>query len=253
MRKEFLSRSSINEKLWKKLKKLEKLFESLPFIEGIFITGSLARFEAKENSDIDFLVITQKRRIFTARFFLDLFLRIFREKRTPQNFSQKICLNHFLEKENLEISQKSLFSAYVYFFSRPFLERNNIYRKFKQKNLWAQSFIPFWKKEMKSPIKVVKKNLFAKFLEKILEGKIGNYFEKIQETIQKKRAKFFKKKFKKGIIYLSSKEIILHLDSKQKEIEFFKVIGYKNYCPSSSEEEQTLRKRQVVGSSPTSG
>ncbi len=68
----------ISEQNWKKLKKITPIINWTPFLKGVFVSGSLAINNSNKSSDIDLMIIAEKGRIFTVRFFLTLVLSIIR-------------------------------------------------------------------------------------------------------------------------------------------------------------------------------
>lgn len=217
--KERKKREEISRKNWQKLKKISKIINLCPFLLGAFVSGSLALDNSKETSDIDLLVITKKGRIFTARFFLFLFLSFFKLYRKEKNKKGKICLNHFFSQDSLSFNFPSLYNAVFYFHLRPIIDRENVFEKFKNKNKWIGNYILFWEKRYKAPFFIKKKSLLASLLEKLLSGKLGDLVEKWLKMIQLKRKE---KKYKnlplRGRVILSDETIELHPFSREREI-----------------------------------
>jgi len=60
----------IEKKLIKKAKRWAKYCGKMPGVKAIFLSGSIACGRATEKSDIDFFIIAQHGRIWTARFFV---------------------------------------------------------------------------------------------------------------------------------------------------------------------------------------
>lgn len=83
-----------------------KLLSWLPYIRCVILNGSLAQGKAKKYSDIDILIITKAKRIFSARFFVNIFAKILGIKRSKdenKSHSGKFCLNYFLTENFLKI------------------------------------------------------------------------------------------------------------------------------------------------------
>ena len=82
------------------------LLQALPFVNCVLLNGSLATGRAKQGSDIDLLIITTDRRIFTARFFVNSLLQVLGQKRPSlenKTHSGKFCPNYFLNESFLKI------------------------------------------------------------------------------------------------------------------------------------------------------
>jgi len=65
-----------NEKAILMLKKAEKaatIIAAFPFVKGVAVSGSLSKYFADDQSDIDFFIITTSNRLWIARSFLHIF------------------------------------------------------------------------------------------------------------------------------------------------------------------------------------
>lgn len=139
---------------WSK-KKLEiaqraaKWLRLIPTIKMVGVTGALAMKNAKEKDDIDFLIITAKKRLWLTRLLTVFLVEIVARRRRPNdaNPRDKICLNMFLDEGNLAIpkNEQDLFSAHEVVQLKPLWEKDGIYKKFIKKNLWVKRFLPNWK------------------------------------------------------------------------------------------------------------
>jgi len=69
----YIQREKIAQKKINKVRKALKLLLFTPFLKGLFICGSVARKVSRPESDIDFLIITKRDRVWTVRFFLTVF------------------------------------------------------------------------------------------------------------------------------------------------------------------------------------
>ena len=122
------------------LKKIHYL-SLLPFIRGIFLSGSLVFGWSNKKSDIDLLIITEKNKIWTARFFLSGCLMLFRMKRTKKRVENKICLNHFISSENLRVTLYSLYNAETYTRLVPLWLNEKLLKQFIGANSWIKNYI----------------------------------------------------------------------------------------------------------------
>ena len=75
--------------------KRSQLFNFLPFIEKVYLAGSLALGNVHENSDFDVIIVAKPGRLYTARFFCLLLFNIFDWRRTLKNPRDGFCFNHF--------------------------------------------------------------------------------------------------------------------------------------------------------------
>jgi len=124
------------------LRKIRHL-SHLPFIRGIFLSGSLVFGWSHQESDIDLLIVTEKKRIWTARFFLSGCLALFGMKRTKKRVKNKLCLNHFISSENLQVTLYSLYNAETYARLVPLWLNEKLLRQFIGANSWIKDYV-FW-------------------------------------------------------------------------------------------------------------
>ena len=209
--KERERREVISENNLKKAGRILKKINHAPFLKGVFISGSLGMRNASEKSDIDFLVVAKKGRIFTVRFFLTLILDFLGERRKPGKIAGKICLNHYLTEDALKVNgTQNVYGSYLYFHNFPVINRDNIFEKFKKSNNWMKEFLIFWQRNFEPPFKVKDKSILAKFLEKILSGNFGNFIEKkLKEKQIKRKEKNYPNGVKKGRVVLKDNLIEL--------------------------------------------
>ena len=128
-------------------KKNASLLAKFPTIKGVFITGALAMNNAKEESDIDLMVLTKKNRLWLTRLLLYFVLRIVNyEVRKPNDKNQrdKLCLNIWLDESALSWSKKdrNIYSAHEIAQVNPIVDKENIYQRFLQKNRWILDYWP---------------------------------------------------------------------------------------------------------------
>ncbi len=129
------------DKLLKKAKFWAKILGFCPSVLAIFLSGSLATRKGNKNSDIDFFIIAKNKRIWTARFFVFIILKIFRQLAKPQNHIGKICPNHFITDDSLEIIEQDPYAANLFSQNIPLFDPQNIFSKFVQKNQkWVMKF-----------------------------------------------------------------------------------------------------------------
>lgn len=181
-------------------------------VRAIFLSGSLAEGNASKKSDIDFFFIAKKNQIWTARFFVFLWLKIFGEITRPNQHAEKICPNHFITEDALEIQEKDAYSAHIFCHNIPLYDPENIFPRFAQKNqCWVQKFGESFEGKYLSPkIKPLKHPRRRAVLYYFLEW----FLAKVQKTKIKHNPDF---KLPGAKIVLSEKELRFHPKPKNKQ------------------------------------
>lgn len=128
---QYVQREKIAQRKIEKVQKAIKFFRFIPGLRGVYICGSVARKVCRRSSDIDFLILTEKGRVWTVRFFLTV-LSFLLGKKTRDNVTSylptgqagrlhvtrrdKFCLNHYrsTDKLKLEKNLQDLYSAQEY-------------------------------------------------------------------------------------------------------------------------------------------
>ena len=226
-----INRQKISDQKWKKARKIVKWFELIPYLKAVFISGSLALDNAKEQSDIDLLIITKHKRIWTVRFLVTLFAHIMGKRRHGKKTADRICLNHYITDESLKIGFPSLYNAQTYAHLVPIIEnKKGIYKEFQKANNWINDYIAFYPassadRQIKQSFdqRLIKDKKFfrgiAKFQEVILNTFLGNILEKILALFQKMIIKRHQTKEKKeGRVIADDFQLEFHPASPEKEV-----------------------------------
>ena len=192
----------------KKAKFWAQILGKFPGVRAIFLSGSLAQKKGNKNADIDFFIIARHGQIWTARFFIFIVLKIFCQLAKEKNHAGKICPNHFISDQNLEIQEQDAYAAHLFSNNQPLYDPDNLFSLFIKTNKhWMKTFgiIPT------IPIDLIPiqsrnnhyKNWFESFLKKIQINKI------------KKNPEYY---FPEAKIVLSDTELRFH--PKPKNIDF---------------------------------
>ena len=150
------------------------LFNFVPFLDSVFIAGSLALGNIHKNSDFDVVIRTADKRLYTSRFFCLLLFSLFNWRRGIDSPRDGFCFNCFVAGNGQLI-----------------LEPRNKYGRQLSDNLM--------------PIEVFK-SYAAKNLEKLLIGKSGVFLEKFLKHWQLRRIN----KNLRGFIINDNSRIILN-------------------------------------------
>lgn len=89
------SQFKIQKELEQKAQRWANKIVKLPFVRIVVLTGSVARNETTEKSDIDFFIQLAPRRLYIGRLIVTLAVHLWGERRTDKNIAGKLCLNWF--------------------------------------------------------------------------------------------------------------------------------------------------------------
>ncbi|MFH1387998.1 MAG: nucleotidyltransferase domain-containing protein [Patescibacteria group bacterium] len=222
--KERIKRHKIANKKWKKARRAIKLFQIIPFIRMVAVSGSLAMNNTKENSDIDLLIIVKSGRIWICRGFITLYSHLIGKRRHGILTKDRFCLNHYLTEKSLKIPYKSLYNAQTYAHLMPFSQiKNNLYKRFQKANQWINEYLTFYPVMQKGYLKEIKSNIFFRDLRELkefaLDGIIGNFIEFILKKIQQTRIKKDPLTYQSGgRVVFSDNQLEFHPNSPEKWI-----------------------------------
>lgn len=124
--------------------KIARLLKIVPTIKLVGITGALALDNAKENDDVDLLIVTSRKLLWTTRFLVTILVELLGKRRRPNDtyVNNKICLNMFLDEDHLKVGEKDLFSAHEILQMKLLWDRDNTYGKFLSENIWINKYLP---------------------------------------------------------------------------------------------------------------
>lgn len=110
--------------------------QGIPFLRTAIVTGALAAFNSPEGDDVDLLVISSPRRIWTTYFFLRLW-RLF-------GHNPDICFNMFLSLGDLYMkgNNQNFFYAREILGGIAIFDENEAYDELLEINTWIFEFFP---------------------------------------------------------------------------------------------------------------
>lgn len=154
-----------------KAKRYVQLIACFPFIEAVFLSGSLAKGFVDEKGDVDYFIITKPGRLWVARTFLVLFKKIF-----LLNSRKYFCVNYFLDSANLEIPDKNLFTATEISFAIP-VYNQQLCASFFELNAWSIPYYPNKGKPALDQAAPLNTNLIRRVTEKMLASGLGTWLD----------------------------------------------------------------------------
>ena len=178
------------QKKWRLTLRAVRVLYAAPFVKAIFASGSLAFRNTRELSDLDVLIVVKSGRMWLSRLFIAFVLSILgiRRKAGQQIAPDKICPNHYITDGLLTMPLVSMYIAQEYANLVPLMFKNSkIIEEFIAANLWVLKYIDTWRLPSIPAIKSSPWEVIGQFLEALLNAKLGDYFEKIARSYQRKR------------------------------------------------------------------
>ncbi|MDP3764704.1 MAG: nucleotidyltransferase domain-containing protein [bacterium] len=188
------------------LKKFLPILINCPYTRAIFLAGSTAVGNPKPESDIDLIIISQEKRVWLNRLFLELATFIFGKKRSGKKIKNRFCFNIFLANASPLLPHQDLIGASFYKNIKPVWGSEIEIKKFWSENFWLKNFYENdFENEKSFLIKYDNKKIWLKnILEKVLEKiRLGNILEKVSYQTQ---TYYLKKIFEKKVFNKNSKK-----------------------------------------------
>lgn len=188
---------SLLDQKWRMLSRYIPLFRTLPFVQGVFVSGSLALGTVKDQSDFDFLVISKPSRLYTLRLFSVLLFDVLGIRRKPGHgvgqTKDRLCLNHYLSSSSLVMKDRLVEGMFLYTHLVPvYLVNEDLVARFFGANEWVKDY--FFRVVFEERVRLSARfrvetsfSLIRNFLEFILGGKVGDALERFIYLRQKKR------------------------------------------------------------------
>ena len=210
-----IEKDKLANRKWKKFLAIAKYLQLAPYLRAVFASGSLAVNNPEPKSDFDVFVIIKSGRLYTGRLFLWLISSVLgvRRGRFDVVAPDKLCFNHYLTDDNLELSYRSLYIAQSLANLRPVIVSRGITEKFFSSNKWVNAYCFNFRHT--NSYRSAESNKFmlalAKTGEVILNNVLGNLLEKTLRIFQQRRIKNNPATYESGgRIIFNDKELEFH-------------------------------------------
>jgi hypothetical protein len=176
-----------------KAKKGARLLAFVPFIRGVALNGSFVRQTPGPGSDIDYLIFGKAGRLFTVRFISLALLQLAGLRRHGQTVAGRICTNCFLSAEHPDLTPRNPVNlksnlAIAYRYTIPLMASPRLMETFFTTNPWLKDFpIPGEERYSLLIQQTGGPSLPRHFLESLLEGRLGDYIEKVLGAYQTRK------------------------------------------------------------------
>ena len=138
--RERIRNEAFSESLMGSAKLAAQMLAKIPFIRLVCVTGAVSAGNAKENDDIDIMVVSSRGRLWLTRFLTVLLLKKKKMYRRDGDEKRKICPNIFIDEENLGWGGGSnIYTAHEIILAKPVFDRGGYYFKFLKANTWIKN------------------------------------------------------------------------------------------------------------------
>ncbi len=131
-----VERTAAAERRWPAARRAARLLASAPWVRGVMVTGGLSKQSASPDGDIDFLVLVEAGRVWSAKSLLQGVRRTL-----PPPIRECFCTNYLLDERHLLLDQRNMFTAMELATAVP-LHNAALCGAFLDANAWASAFVP---------------------------------------------------------------------------------------------------------------
>lgn len=131
-----LQKEKYSRKMWKAARFVTHIIKRFPFVRAVLVTGTLSKNSSVKESDLDFMVITAKDRLWISRTLLMLFKKIF-----LLNSYKYFCINYYVTEDNLEVEDKNIFTATEIAHIKATFN-TGLMDKYIRSNMWIKDYFP---------------------------------------------------------------------------------------------------------------
>ena len=156
-----------------------------PFVRSVNISGSLSKNYFDEQADLDFFIITAPNRVWTTRFLLTVYKKIF-----LLNSRKYFCINYYVDTEILTIPDKNIFTA-TEIITLKNQTGESVYKDFIGANQWVLEMYPNFDPDY-TFLQEARDGGLKRMTEKMLSGRLGNVMESLAFRIT---ALFLRRKY----------------------------------------------------------
>jgi hypothetical protein len=212
----------------KKFKIAERAAWLIHFIPTVKMAAVCNNFYYREQSDIDFFIIAEKKRMWLTRLLVTALLHLFRLRRHDQKIADRICLSFYITEDALNLSGIALQpdDPYLYYWLG-FLEPvygQECYNEFWAANDWLKKYFPNILRKETNPSRLVKDGFVSRAkkgtAKLIFGGWLGDFVEKSSRWVQLKKISAntaSAARFNDGRVIISDTMLKFHENDRRKE------------------------------------
>lgn len=132
---------------YRQARRFAKILSFVPGVRLVAIGNTLAWRNSREDSDIDFFIVTAPGRLWSVRFFSVMLAAMLGTRpRKGKESSDALCLSFFASEEALDLRElmikDDIYFPYWVASIVPIFESKGIFEKFKEANNWVYTLLP---------------------------------------------------------------------------------------------------------------
>jgi len=181
---ERINHQKLNARWLKIARRMSKLIAAFPFVRAVYLSGSLSKEGLRgKDDDIDYFLITAAKRVWTAKFFLMAFKKVF-----LLNSKKYFCINLLRDERYLSFQRENIYIA-TEMVSILALQNPSYMPALFRANPWVYRYFP----NADRP-EALKPKSKPKLLERLLDRVLGDRFEewcrkRFEEHVQRQKPK----------------------------------------------------------------
>jgi predicted nucleotidyltransferase len=166
-----------------------RILSKIPFIRAIFICNTLACQNAREESDVDLMIVCADGRIWFCRFFAAMLMKLLLKRPKENKTADKICLSFFLTESNLDLErfayEEDIYLIYWLSQILPVYDPKNLTAAIYDANRWINGFLPNrLEQDICKRWRIEENSFLKRKLEAFFRGKFGNIAERVLKITQ---------------------------------------------------------------------
>jgi hypothetical protein len=171
------------KRMWPRARRYARWLASLPYVRMVALTGALAVHNPLENDDYDYMLVVKPGRVWLARAFAIVLVRVCRL------YGDVLCPNYVTSENALAQKWQNLFLAHELAQMVP-LYGIDLYWRARRDNIWSEELLPNALEPLQPEPELTPGTVgsaIKRTLEFVLNGPIGNWLENWESRRKLKR------------------------------------------------------------------